>query len=73
MAEATSIRLPEELAEKLDRLTRALDRPKSYVIKKALQEYIEEYEDYLIALERLRNKDDRIISEKELRERLLGR
>lgn len=73
MAEATSIRLPEELAEKLDRLTRALDRPKSYVIKKALQEYIEEYEDYLIALERLRNKDDRIISEKEIRERLLGR
>lgn len=73
MAEATSIRLPEELAEKLDRLTRALDRPKSYVIKKALQEYIEEYEDYLIALERLRNKDDRIISEKELRESLLGR
>lgn len=73
MAEATSIRLPEELAEKLNRLTRALDRPKSYVIKKALQEYIEEYEDYLIALERLRNKDDRIISEKELRERLLGR
>lgn len=73
MAEAISIRLPEELAEKLDRLTRALDRPKSYVIKKALQEYIEEYEDYLIALERLRNKDDRIISEKEIRERLLGR
>jgi len=43
-----------------------LDRPKTYIVTKALREYLEEYEDYLIALHRLSDKDDKIVSEKEL-------
>jgi RHH-type rel operon transcriptional repressor/antitoxin RelB len=70
MSETTSVRLPEDLAKKLNELSKSLDRPKTYLIRKALQEYIEEYEDYLIALNRLNDKDDRIISEKELRAKL---
>ena len=41
------------------------------MIRKAIEEYLREYADYLIALERLNDKDDAIISDAEMRE-LLG-
>jgi RHH-type rel operon transcriptional repressor/antitoxin RelB len=65
MSGAISVRLPEELIEKLDRLAESLDRSKTYIIKRALQEYLEEYEDYFIALHRLNDKDE-VVSAKEL-------
>ncbi len=43
-----------------------MDRPKAYIVNKALREYLEEYEDYLIALHRLNDKDDRLVSAEEL-------
>ncbi len=67
---ATSIRLPSSTAKRLDRLSRAIDRPKSQLINKALEEYLEEYEDYLVAIGRLNDKNDKIISEKEMRKKL---
>jgi RHH-type rel operon transcriptional repressor/antitoxin RelB len=66
MSEAVSVRLPEDIAKRLDELARSLERPKTYIVTKALKEYLEEYEDYLVALHRLQDKDDRIVSEKEL-------
>jgi RHH-type rel operon transcriptional repressor/antitoxin RelB len=66
MSEAVSVRLPEDIARRLDELSKSLDRPKTYIVTKALREYLEEYEDYLIALHRLHDKDDRIVPEKEL-------
>lgn len=70
MTEATSVRLPDETSKKLNELAKALDRPKTYIIKRALQEYLDEYEDYLIAVGRLNDKEDRIVSEKELKTKL---
>ncbi len=66
MSKAVSIRLPEEIAKRLNELARSLERPRTYIVTKALREYLEEYEDYLIALHRLNDKNDRVISEKEL-------
>ncbi len=66
MSEAVSVRLPEEVAKQLDDLAKSLDRPRTYIITKALREYLEEYEDYLVALHRLNDKNDRMVSEKEL-------
>jgi len=66
MNEAVSVRLPEDVARRLDELAKSLDRPKTYIVTKALKEYLEEYEDYLIALHRLNDKDDRVVSRKEL-------
>lgn len=66
MNEALSVRLPEDVAKRLDELARSLDRPKTYIVTKALREYLEEYEDYLIALHRLNDKDDQVVSRKEL-------
>lgn len=66
MSEPVSVRLPEDVAQRLDELAKSLDRPKTYIVTKALREYLEEYEDYLIALHRLNDKNDRLVSSKEL-------
>ena len=66
MTEAVSIRLPNDVAKRLDELAKSLDRPKTYIVTKALREYLEEYEDYLIALHRLNDKNDRVVSERDL-------
>ena len=51
-------------------MAKVIDRPKSQLINKALEEYLEEYEDYLVAVGRLNDKNDVIISEKEMRKKL---
>lgn len=66
MSEAVSVRLPEEVAKALDDLAKSLDRPRTYIITKALREYLAEYEDYLVAMHRLNDKNDSVVSEKEL-------
>jgi predicted DNA-binding protein len=50
MTEAVSLRLPEDLAERLEKPSKSIDRSKTYIVTKALTEYLEEYEDYLTAL-----------------------
>lgn len=70
MSSSLTIRIPDDIARRLDALARSLDRPKSYIVKKAMESYLDEYSDYLIALDRIRDKDDAIISSEELRRRL---
>ena len=66
-----SIRLPDDLAQSLESLADTIDRPKTYLIRKAIEEYLRGYADYLIALERLKDKEDGIVSDREMME-LLG-
>ena len=61
-----SIRLPDDLAQSLESLANTIDRPKTYVIRKAIEEYLRDYADYLIALERLKDKEDGIVSDGEM-------
>ena len=70
MAHAISLRLPNELAKGLDLLADLTERPRSYLIRKALEAYLAEYADYQIALDRLRAKEDSLISGSDLRKRL---
>jgi RHH-type rel operon transcriptional repressor/antitoxin RelB len=65
-----SVRLPDKTSRVLDELARATDRPRSYFIVKALEAYLAEYADYQVALDRLHDKDDPVISAAELRRRL---
>ena len=67
MPSTISLRLPDKLLGILNKLSKMLDRPRSYVIRKALENYIREYADYQIALDRLRDKDDEIISSEDLK------
>jgi RHH-type rel operon transcriptional repressor/antitoxin RelB len=46
------------------------DRPKTYFVEKALESYLADYADYQIALDRLRDKDDPVISSAELKKRI---
>lgn len=42
MPKVTSIRLSDELVRRLDQLSHALDRPRSWVIEQAIARYIDE-------------------------------
>jgi RHH-type rel operon transcriptional repressor/antitoxin RelB len=70
MSTAISVRLPKALANQLDSIARETERPRSYIIQKALESYIEEYADLQVALDRLHDKTDPVISGKELRKSL---
>lgn len=70
MSTPISIRIPENLANQLDDIARETDRPRSYIVQKALESYIEEYADLQIALDRLHDSTDELISGKGLRKDL---
>lgn len=70
MSTPISIRIPEELAKRLDGIVKETERPRSYIIQKALESYLEEYADLQIALDRLHDKTDEVVSGKELRKAL---
>ena len=70
MSTAMSVRLPKDLAEKLDSIARETERPRSFIIQKALESYIEDYADLQVALDRLHDKTDPVVSVKELRKSL---
>jgi RHH-type rel operon transcriptional repressor/antitoxin RelB len=70
MSTLISLRLPDNLLKPLDKLSENAERPRTYLIKKAIENYLEEYDDYQIALNRLHDKNDDIISPAELRKKL---
>lgn len=70
MNTAISVRLPKALADRLDNIAKETERPRTYIIKKAIESCIEEYADLQIALNRLHDKRDPVISSKELRKSL---
>lgn len=70
MNTAISVRLPKELTERLDNIAKETERPRSYIIQKALESYIDDYADLQVALDRLHDRTDPIVSGKELRKSL---
>jgi RHH-type rel operon transcriptional repressor/antitoxin RelB len=70
MSKSVSLRLADDTARALEALARVTDRPKTYFIEKAIESYLAEYADYQVALDRLRDKDDPIVSAADLRKRL---
>jgi RHH-type rel operon transcriptional repressor/antitoxin RelB len=70
MKATVSIRLPEELTKNLDEIAKETERPRSFHIQKAIETYIEDFADLRIAIDRLRNPKDEVISSKELRKSL---
>lgn len=59
-----AIRLSKELEERLERFANKTNRSKSYYVRKALEKYLEDREDYLLAVARLEEKNPRIPLEK---------
>ncbi|OPY10205.1 MAG: Ribbon-helix-helix protein, copG family [Syntrophaceae bacterium PtaB.Bin038] len=70
MNTAISVRLPKEIADQLDSIARETERPRSFIIQKALEAYIEDYADLQVALDRLHDRTDPVVSGKSLRKSL---
>lgn len=50
------VRLPKEIEERLTALARKTGRSKSYYVRQALLEYLDDLEDYYLAVERLEER-----------------
>jgi RHH-type rel operon transcriptional repressor/antitoxin RelB len=70
MNTAISVRIPKELADNLDSIAKETERSRSFIIQKALESYIEDYADLQVALDRLRDKTDSVVSSKAMRKSL---
>jgi RHH-type rel operon transcriptional repressor/antitoxin RelB len=70
MTTAISVRLPKELSDQLNNIAKETERPRSYIIQKALESYIDDYADLQVALDRLHDKTDPVVTSKELRKSL---
>ena len=73
MSSSISVRLRDQTARALEDLAKATDRPKTYFVEKALESYLAEYADYQVALDRLKDKDDPIVSSADMRKRIARR
>jgi len=67
MSTSVSVRISEELVQKLDEITKETERSRTFHIQKALEAYFVELADLQIALDRLHDVSDPIISLDELR------
>ena len=55
-----AVRLPESIEKRLDQLAVKTNRTKSYYIRKAIEEFLEDEADYILALERIQKNNPRI-------------
>jgi len=67
---AVSIRLPNTIARELNHIAEETERPRSFHVQKALEFYIEDFADVQIALDRLRDQKDPVVSSREMRKSL---
>jgi RHH-type rel operon transcriptional repressor/antitoxin RelB len=53
-------KVSDDINERLENLAKIIDRNKSYLIRKAVEDFLKDKEDYLIAIHRLEQKGKRI-------------
>jgi len=70
MSMAISVRVPEKLVTELDDVAKETERSRSFHVQKAIEAYLEDYADLQIAVDRLRNLSDPVISFDEMRQQL---
>ena len=70
MSIAISVRIPDDLASKLDEIAKETERPKSFHVQKALESYLDELADLQVALDRLHDTSDPVISLADMRSEL---
>lgn len=70
MSTAISVRIPDELAKKLSEIAKETERPKSFHVQKALEAYLDELADLQVAIDRLHDTSDPVMSLEEMRKEL---
>lgn len=64
-----SLRLPDHLANELEDIARETERSKSFHIQKAIELYLQERADLQIAMDRLNDTSDPIITAADMRKK----
>ena len=70
MSTAVSVRLPDTVAKRLGRVAKETERSRSFVVTKAVETYLDDFADLQVALDRLHDSADPVMSSKEMRESL---
>ena len=70
MSTSVSVRISEDLVRKLDEIAKETERSRAFHIQKALEAYFGELADFQIALDRLHDVTDPVISLDEMRKEL---
>ena len=70
MSKAVSVRIPEKLALRLSEIAEETERSKSFHVQKALENYLAELADLQVALDRLHDTSDQVISIEDMRKEL---
>ena len=70
MQKVLSMRLPEEILDGIEEIAHERRRKRGDVIREALEYYLENRADYEVALDRLKDASDKVLSEKELLDEL---
>ena len=70
MSVPLSVRLPERLAAELDEVVAATERSRSFVVQKAIEAYLADQADLQVALDRLNDPTDTVISLDAMRDEL---
>jgi len=65
------LRIEDDMEKQLGRLAHELRRPKSYIIREAIREYINDTIDYEIAVARMKDKNDEILTSREFKNKYL--
>lgn len=64
-AKIVSARIPLEILEKIDQVASDRGKKRGAVVREALEYYLEEWAQYGVALARLKNPLDKVLSEKD--------
>ena len=67
MSTAISVRLPDTVAKQLGRVAKETERSRSFVVQKAVESYLEDFADLQVALDRLRDTSDEVVSSDDMR------
>jgi len=70
MSTAISVSIRDDLAAKLSEIAKETEKPKSFRIQKAIEVYLAEQADLQIALDRLHDRSDPVVSIETMREDL---
>jgi len=70
MTNTIPVRISEELANELENFAIETERPKSFHIQKAIELYLQDRADLKIALDRLNDSSDTVITMEDMRKEL---
>ncbi|MDZ7833013.1 MAG: ribbon-helix-helix protein, CopG family [Desulfobacterales bacterium] len=70
MNKAISVRIPDELASRLNEISVETQRSKSFHVQKAIEAYLAEMADLQVALDRLQDPSDAVVSLDDIRQEL---